>query len=80
MKGVTILEKKKAAVDYSNNDVRLMTTKVPSLDEGELLLKTAACGLCGGETMEWYLKPRAPKVLGHELTGTFVDLGGRLIT
>ncbi len=57
-----------------------MTTKVPSLGAGELLIKTAACGLCGGETMEWYLKPRAPKVLGHELTGTVVALGGRLIT
>ena len=65
----------KVAVYYSNNDVRLLTTQVPPLKPGELLIKTAACGLCGGETMEWYLKPRAPKVLGHELTGTVAALG-----
>ncbi len=70
-----IPEMMNVAVYYSNDDVRLLSTPVPQLSPGELLIKTVACGLCGGETMEWYLKPRAPKVLGHELTGTVVALG-----
>jgi L-iditol 2-dehydrogenase len=65
----------KVAVYYNNDDVRLVSMPVPQIGPGELLIKTAACGLCGGETMEWYLKPRAPKVLGHELTGTVVARG-----
>ena len=63
MKDVTIPEKMEVAVYNSNNDVRLMTTNVLSLGAGKLLIKTAAFGLCGGETMEWYPKARAPKVL-----------------
>jgi L-iditol 2-dehydrogenase len=65
----------KVAVYYSNDDVRLHTTPVPKINQDEILVKTEACGLCGGETMEWYLKPRAPKVLGHEITGTIAKIG-----
>jgi L-iditol 2-dehydrogenase len=65
----------KVAVYYSNQDVRVEERPVPEIGSGELLVKTEACGLCGGETMEWYLAPRAPKILGHEPTGTVVKTG-----
>ena len=63
------------AVYYRNSDVRLDEMAVPEIGPGELLVKTEACGLCGGETMEWYLMPRAPRVLGHEPTGVVVAVG-----
>jgi L-iditol 2-dehydrogenase len=63
------------AMYYRNDDVRVEEQPIPTIGPGELLVKIEVCGLCGGETMEWYLAERAPKVLGHEPTGTVVDIG-----
>lgn len=71
----TVNGKMKVAVYYKNDDVRLEERPIPCLEPGDLLVKTEACGLCGGETMEWYLAKRAPKVLGHEPTGVVVRTG-----
>ena len=65
----------KAAVYYRNADVRVEERPIPQIGRGELLVKVEACGLCGGETMEWYLAPRAPKILGHEPAGVVVEIG-----
>lgn len=63
----------KAAVQYAIDDIRLEQRPVPEIGPGELLLKTLACGLCGGETMAWYKKE--PIVLGHEPAGEIVEVG-----
>jgi len=34
-----------------------------------------ACGICGTDVMEWYRKKSAPKVLGHEMSGTIEEIG-----
>lgn len=65
----------KVAMYYRNDDVRLQEHRIPELGPGDLLVKTEACGLCGGETLEWYLASRAPKVLGHEPTGVVMATG-----
>lgn len=65
----------KASVYYTNSDVRLETRPIPTIGPGDILVQTRACGLCGGETMEWYQVSRAPKVLGHEPTGVIVEVG-----
>jgi len=65
----------RALIYYSNTDVRLETRPVPAVGPGELLVKTEACGLCGSETLEWYMIPQAPKVLGHEPTGVVAAIG-----
>lgn len=65
----------KTAVYYNNRDVRIEERPIPELQPGDLLVKTEACGLCGGETMEWYLAKRAPKILGHEPTGVVEQVG-----
>jgi L-iditol 2-dehydrogenase len=72
---MSVPEKMVSAVYYSNTDVRLEERPVPKIGHGELLVKTEACGLCGGETMEWYLAPRAPWVLGHEPAGIVAQVG-----
>lgn len=71
----SIPERMVCAVYYRNTDVRLEEVDVPQIGPRELLVKTEACGLCGGETMEWYLMPRAPRVLGHEPAGVVVQVG-----
>ncbi|MEO9781991.1 MAG: zinc-binding dehydrogenase [Sedimentitalea sp.] len=61
------------AVQYAIDDIRIEERPVPEIGPGELLLKTLACGLCGGETMAWY--KTEPKVLGHEPVGEVVEIG-----
>ena len=65
----------RVAVYYTNRDVRVEERPIPQIGPGEVLVKTEACGLCGGEAMEWYLAPRAPKILGHEPAGVIVEIG-----
>jgi L-iditol 2-dehydrogenase len=65
----------RAAVYYANRDVRVEERPVPRIGPGEVLVKTEATGLCGGEAMEWYLGPRAPKILGHEPAGVIAEVG-----
>lgn len=47
----------------------------PAIDDGELLVRMRACGLCGSDLMRWYQDPRAPVVLGHEPVGEVVEVG-----
>jgi L-iditol 2-dehydrogenase len=64
------------AVEYhAPNDIRLIDVPVPTIGPGELLVQVAACGVCGSDTLDWYLQPRAPLFLGHEPTGTVVAVG-----
>ncbi len=65
----------KVAMYYRNDDVRVEQQAIPTIGPGELLVRVEVCGLCGGETMEWYLAERAPKVLGHEPTGIVEAIG-----
>ncbi|UCH44276.1 MAG: zinc-dependent dehydrogenase [Nitrospiraceae bacterium] len=65
----------KVLMYYSNSDVRVEEMPVPSIGNGELLVKTEASGICGSDVMEWYRIKKAPRVLGHEITGEIVEVG-----
>ncbi len=65
----------KVAVYYANDDVRLEERPRPVIGPGELLLRVEASGICGSDVMEWYRRPRAPLVLGHEVAGVVEELG-----
>jgi L-iditol 2-dehydrogenase len=65
----------RVGVYYNNKDVRLEELPVPRPGPGELLVKVVASGICGSDVMEWYRIKRAPRVLGHEITGDIVQLG-----
>jgi L-iditol 2-dehydrogenase len=61
---------------YNNRDVRLEEMPTPEIGPGELLVKVLASGICGSDVMEWYRIKKAPLVLGHEITGEIVKVGG----
>jgi len=63
-----------AAVYHGIDDIRIEQRPVPEIGPDDILLKTLASGLCGGEAMAWYKKSQ-PKVLGHEPIGEVVELG-----
>ena len=65
----------KVAMYYNNSDVRIEEMPVPSIGDNELLVKVKASGICGSDVMEWYRIKKAPRILGHEITGDIVEIG-----
>jgi len=68
----------KAAVYHSQNDIRIEEFPTPQIGEDEILVNMKACGICGSDLMDWYLKNRAPLVLGHEPAGTIAKKGSKV--
>ncbi len=62
----------KTAVYYNNSDIRIEEFPVPLIEEGGMLVKVKASGICGTDVMEWYRIKKAPRVLGHEIAGEVV--------
>ena len=44
-------------------------------DPGDVIIRTAACGICSGDLMSWYLAKKLGTVLGHEMVGWAEDVG-----
>lgn len=65
----------KIAIYYNNNDVRIEEIYIPEINDNELLVKVKVCGICGSDVMEWYRIKKAPKVLGHEMSGDIAKVG-----
>ncbi len=65
----------RVAIYYNNKDIRLEEIPKPKIDPDELLVKIMACGICGSDVMEWYRIKKAPRVLGHEMTGEIIEVG-----
>ncbi len=68
----------RAAVYYSNADVRVEERPVPAIGPDELLIRADVSGICGSDVMEWYRRHRAPLILGHEVAGTIAAAGERV--
>jgi L-iditol 2-dehydrogenase len=66
----------RAGVYRDKGIVRVEDVPVPQVGDGEVLIKVAACGICGTDIKKIfhaYLPP--PQILGHELAGTVVASG-----
>jgi L-iditol 2-dehydrogenase len=49
---------------------------VPEVGDGEVLIKVAACGICGTDIKKiFHAFVEPPQILGHELAGTVVAVG-----
>jgi L-iditol 2-dehydrogenase len=56
--------------------VELETVPIPCIGAGEVLIRVAACGICGTDIKKIYhgfVTP--PQILGHEVAGTIVETG-----
>jgi len=65
----------RAAMYYANDDVRIVDIPIPKIGAGEILVEVLQSGICGSDVMEWYRKPKAPLVLGHEIAARVVEIG-----
>ncbi|HET8923072.1 MAG TPA: alcohol dehydrogenase catalytic domain-containing protein [Candidatus Acidoferrum sp.] len=66
----------RAGVYREKGIVRVEEVPVPGIGDGEVLIKVAACGICGTDIKKIfhaYVAP--PQILGHELAGTVVAVG-----
>ncbi len=68
-------ERMRVARYYGPGKVRVEEMPVPSPGPGEVLVRVRACGICGSDTLDWYLQRRAPLVPGHEPAGDVVAVG-----
>ncbi|MGC1381148.1 MAG: alcohol dehydrogenase catalytic domain-containing protein [Candidatus Baltobacteraceae bacterium] len=66
----------RAAVLYDIDDIRIEERPVPALGDGEVLVRTMASGICSGDVMAWYIRRKAPLVLGHEPAGVIAAVNG----
>src|SRR6516164_9934768 len=66
----------RAGVYREKGVVRVEEVPVPEAGPHEVLIKVAACGICGTDIkkiFQRYVEP--PQILGHELAGTVVAVG-----
>ena len=67
MKAVTLL---------SPGELSLQEREIPVCSDGEVLIRTAYCGICGSDVGIVYSGAKTyPLVLGHEFTGSVVAVG-----
>jgi len=72
----TVPKTMRAGVYREKGIVRVEEVPVPEANHGEVLIKVAACGICGTDIKKifhGYVQP--PQILGHELAGTVVAVG-----
>ena len=68
----------KVSVYYNRQDIRIIDQAIPTPTEDQALIQTKVCGVCVADTMEWYLKTKAPLTLGHEPTGVVAKVGSNV--
>jgi len=58
-------------------DFELVESSLPTVKEGEALIKIAGCGVCHTDISFWHhgvkTKQELPLTLGHEISGTVID-------
>jgi L-iditol 2-dehydrogenase len=59
----------------ADGEVEVVDVPEPRIGPGEALLATRVSGICGSDLLDWYVKGKAGSILGHELSGTIVELG-----
>jgi L-iditol 2-dehydrogenase len=60
---------------YEFGDIRVEESARPAVGATDILIRASACGICSGDIMPWYLKRKAPLVLGHEPVGIVEQAG-----
>jgi 2-desacetyl-2-hydroxyethyl bacteriochlorophyllide A dehydrogenase len=67
-----------AAVFHGPDDLRVEEVERPTAGPGEVLLRVERCGICGTDShivRGHFPAPNLPLIIGHEFSGTVVDVG-----
>jgi L-iditol 2-dehydrogenase len=68
----------KVARLYSFEDIRIEEMPTPVVGPREALVQVKACGICSGDVTPWYIRKKAPLVIGHEPAGQIVAVGSEV--
>ncbi|RMF91524.1 MAG: sorbitol dehydrogenase [Nitrospinota bacterium] len=68
----------RVAMVYDFQDVRIEERPIPAISPQEVLVQMRACGICSSDVMDWYIRRKAPLVLGHEPAGVIVEVGAEV--
>ena len=70
----------KCAVFYGKNDLRIEDRPIPLIEENDVLIKVAFCGICGSDIhiLKGEVPWPSPLILGHEYSGEIVDVGKKV--
>ena len=60
---------------YDFGDIRVESSARPEVGPNDILVRASACGICSGDIMPWYIRRKAPLVLGHEPVGVVAEAG-----
>jgi L-iditol 2-dehydrogenase len=60
---------------YDFGDIRVERSARPEVGPNDILVRSKACGICSGDIMPWYIRRKAPLVLGHEPVGVVEEAG-----
>ena len=60
---------------YDFGDIRVEQSARPAVGSSDMLVRVSACGICSGDIMPWYIRRKAPAVLGHEPVGVVEEIG-----
>jgi L-iditol 2-dehydrogenase len=60
---------------YDFGDIRIEHDDRPEPGPDDILVRASACGICSGDIMPWYIRRKAPLVLGHEPVGVVEVVG-----
>jgi L-iditol 2-dehydrogenase len=67
--------KMRVAKLYDFGDIRVEEMLRPEIGADDILVRATACGICSGDIMPWYIRRKAPLVLGHEPVGIVEEVG-----
>jgi len=67
----------KAAVFYGTGDLRIEERAVPQVGPGQVLVRVAACGICGTDRHIYHgeFATEPPVIIGHEFAGQVIEVG-----
>jgi L-iditol 2-dehydrogenase len=68
----------KVAKIYDFEDLRIEDAERPTPGPREILVQVKASGICSGDVTPWYIKRKAPIVLGHEPAGVVAEVGAEV--
>jgi L-iditol 2-dehydrogenase len=68
----------KVARLYDFGDIRVEDHARPEIGPDDILVRTRTCGICSGDIMPWYIRRKAPLVLGHEPVGVVEEIGAEV--
>jgi L-iditol 2-dehydrogenase len=66
----------KAVRVEEDGSVSVVELPIPRIGPGDALMRMIATGICGSDLLAWYVRGKAGSILGHEVAGEIVEVGG----